>query len=122
MVEVDLKRLVLVHETTDALKDQLKTWNKEYKTMKEEMEETVTKHPGQKLQISEHFMLEIKSKKRLPGMNTTLLAEAYVAYQTYLKRNVTEKERDEFLLFIKNMRKERTETVQEVLCSPVPMS
>jgi hypothetical protein len=113
-------RYIHVHETTETLKDQMKQLTKEAKTMKDEIHETLVNIENHRMQISEHLVLELKTKKRIPGMNNALIGEAYVTFQEkHGRSNIPDVEREEFLLFIKEMRKMRTEMIQEVQCSPL---
>jgi hypothetical protein len=113
-------RLIYLYEQTESLKEQMKRLNKEYKVRKDEMGEVLLTIPGHQLQIAPNFMCAIKTKKRLPGMNNAVVGEGYVAFQQkHGRTNVLEAERDDFLVFIKEIRKMRSETIQEVHCSVI---
>jgi hypothetical protein len=108
------------HLKTTDLKKELTELNAIFKAMKLEMLEVLEQIPNKTLQIEGHN-IQMKARKKIAGMNYALVGEAFLQFFASKQHNSTvqDTDRDEFLSFIKEMRKARTETVVEVHCTAI---
>lgn len=119
--QAQLVHFVTLYEQKEKLKEDAKAVNAQFKEMNDNvLQFLLTKPPGASMQIK-NYGIQLRSKTKTSGMNTMVIGEAYVEFQSTLtKRSVTEAERDAYIETLKKARARKKEVVQEVSFVKIP--
>jgi uncharacterized coiled-coil DUF342 family protein len=113
--QAQLVHFVDLYEKREKIKDDAKAINAQFKEMNDNVHQfLLNQPPGTSMKIK-NYGIQLKSKTKTSGMNSVVIGEAYIEFQTKIsQRTVTEAERDAYLETIKQARARKKEVIQEV--------
>jgi hypothetical protein len=113
-LRVLMEQYIEVYSSIQAVKLHLKQLNLDFKSKNPVVLQFLTQHPGRTCRVTATHSVQLKQKIKTAGLNPLVIGEGYLAFQHSRGREATTEERDAFLLSLKELRKTKTDTVEDV--------
>jgi hypothetical protein len=113
-MEQEFARFIVLYEAKDTLRLQAKAVNQEFKLLNERIHQYLLQQQGNAKTINARYAIHLRVKNKVSGLNAQLIGEGYAGFHTSIGRTSSVDETTAYLVFLKALRKTKTEPVYDV--------